>query len=227
MFFFANDGARAIGANAAAGADRALRATGSSPKARPIPQRADGSRLEEPEPEREPWETAELRVLFSSPVFTEGARPKAGGGEAAFWLPLIGIFTGARLGELAPLTAADVSTDEATGIVTISITEDLETGRRLKTRGSRRVIPVHPCLVRLGFLDFVNQAKQERGNNARLFPLLNPGPRGGFGEGWSKWFGRGQSLWVTPPISEAISTARAESGARQAARARVDGREGS
>ena len=33
MFFFANDGARAIGANAAAGAGRALRATGSSAKA--------------------------------------------------------------------------------------------------------------------------------------------------------------------------------------------------
>ena len=42
-FFFANDGARAIGADAAAGAGRALRATGSSPKARPIPQHADGS----------------------------------------------------------------------------------------------------------------------------------------------------------------------------------------
>jgi hypothetical protein len=34
-------------------------------------------RLEEPEPEREPWELSELRVLFSSPVFTGGVRPKA------------------------------------------------------------------------------------------------------------------------------------------------------
>jgi hypothetical protein len=70
------------------------------------------TRLDEPEPEREPWELAELRVLFRSPVFTEGARSKAGGGDAAFWLPLLGIFTGARLGELAPLTAADVTADE-------------------------------------------------------------------------------------------------------------------
>jgi integrase len=155
-------------------------------------------RLEEPEPEREPWEAAELHVLFSSPVFTDGVRPKAGGGEAAFWLPFLGIFTGARLGELAPLTAADVSTDDATGIVTISITEDLELGKRLKTRGSRRVIPVHPQLAHLGFLDFVNQAKKARGSDARLFPLLNPGPRGGFGEGWSKWFGRYiRSLGIT------------------------------
>jgi integrase len=148
------------------------------------------TRLDEPEPEREPWELAELRVLFSSPVFTRGARSKAGGGGAAFWLPLLGIFTGARLGELAPLRAADVTADEVTGIWTISITEDLETGRRLKTRGSRRVIPVHPYLVHLGVVDLVNQVKQERGSDAQLFPLLNPGPRGGFGEAWSKWFGR-------------------------------------
>jgi integrase len=36
----------------------------------------------------------------------------------------------------------------------------------------------------------VEEATQERGPDARLFPLLSPGPRGGFGEAWSKWFGR-------------------------------------
>jgi integrase len=147
-------------------------------------------RLEEAEPGREPWEPRELQMLFGSPVFTEGVRSKAGGGEAAFWLPLLGIFTGARLGELAPLTTADVVKDDGTSILTISITEDVETGKRLKTRGSRRVIPVHPELVRLGFVDFVEEAKRERGRDARLFPLLSPGPRGGLAEAWSKWFGR-------------------------------------
>lgn len=147
-------------------------------------------RLEEAEPGREPWEPSELRVLFSSPVFSEGIRPKAGGGEAAFWLPMLGIFTGARLGELAPLTAADVVADEATGILAISIIEDADMGKHLKTRGSRRVVPVHAELVRLGFIDFVEEARRERGGDARLFPQLSPGPRGGFGEAWSKWFGR-------------------------------------
>jgi integrase len=147
-------------------------------------------RLEKPEPEREPWEAAELRVLFASSVFTKGTQPRAGGGVAALWLPLLGIFTGARLGELAPLTAADVTVDEATGITAIAIIEDLKKGRRLKTRSSRRIIPVHPELVRLGFIKFVNQVKHEGGSDARLFPLLKPGPLGGFAEGWSKWFGR-------------------------------------
>ena len=61
-------------------------------------------RLQEDKPTREPWQFEELRLLFTSPVFTKGARPTAGRGEAAFWLPLLGLFTGARLGELAPLT---------------------------------------------------------------------------------------------------------------------------
>ncbi len=107
-------------------------------------------RLDEPEPDREPWELADLRVLFRSAVFTKGERPTAGGGDAALWLPLLGLVTGARLGELAPLTVADVTTDETIGIPTIAIIEDAEKGRRLKTLSSRRVIPVHPSLYNWG-----------------------------------------------------------------------------
>jgi hypothetical protein len=42
-------------------------------------------RLHEDVPTREPWHIDELRLLFSSPVFVAGARPKGGRGEAAFW----------------------------------------------------------------------------------------------------------------------------------------------
>ena len=116
-------------------------------------------RLPEDKPAREPWQLEELRLLFTSPVFTKDARPAAGRGEAAFWLPLLGLFTGARLGELAPLTAADVTTDEPLQIPMITIREDADQGRRLKTAGSARVVPVHPELVRIGFLQFVEQVR--------------------------------------------------------------------
>jgi integrase len=147
-------------------------------------------RLDEEEPNREPWQLEELKVLFSSPVFTQAAQPAGGRGEAAYWLPLLGLFTGARLGELAPLTVADVTTDEPTGISTIRVTEDLDQGRRLKNVRSRRVVPIHPELMRIGFMQFMEQLRQNSGSEARLFPLLTPGPKGGFGEAWSKWFGR-------------------------------------
>jgi hypothetical protein len=61
-------------------------------------------RLPTRKPRREPWAPEELRTLFSSAIFTQGDRPVAGKGEPAFWLPLMALFTGARLNELAPLT---------------------------------------------------------------------------------------------------------------------------
>jgi hypothetical protein len=111
-----------------------------------------------------------------------------GKGEAAFWLPLMALLTGARLNELAPLTATDVITDAATDIVSINIKEDQERGRRLKTIGSARLVPGHPELTRIGFLKFVDWIRLA-GNEARLFPLLVPGRKGSFGQPWSRWFG--------------------------------------
>lgn len=131
----------------------------------------------------------ELNVLFSSPVFSLGERPRGGRGEAAFWLPILALYTGARLGELAPLTASNIRLDEGTGIPFIEITEDEERGASLKTRSSRRIVPIHPQLKALGFLELV-ASRREEGDRTQLFPLLEPGPHGGFGEAWSKWFHR-------------------------------------
>src|SRR5262249_6809408 len=52
------------------------------------------------------------------------------------------------------------------------------------------VVPVHPELLKLGFVDLVEGRRADSGNSAPLFPFLRPGPRGGYAEGWSKWFGR-------------------------------------
>lgn len=57
-------------------------------------------RLGETPADRQPWELDELKVLFSSPVFTKGLRPTGGKGEAAYWLPLLALFTGDRQSEL-------------------------------------------------------------------------------------------------------------------------------
>jgi len=146
-----------------------------------------GMRLEEQEPEREPWEIADLKKLFASGIYARADRPKGGRGEAAYWLPLLGLFTGARLGELALLLASDVSIDEASGVSAISIADDPSIGRRLKTLASRRTVPVHPELIRLGFLEYVRERREQEGPRARMFPLLAGKPDIA---SWSKWFGR-------------------------------------
>src|SRR5262249_5711299 len=149
-----------------------------------------GMRLTETKSNRQPWEIEELKLLFGSPVYLGGERPLGGKGEASFWLPLLALFSGARLNELAPLTAEDVKIDAASGVRFVTVIEDEEAGRGVKTEQSLRAVPVHPALVRIGFVDFVEHIRASGGASARLFPQLTPGPKGGFGEAFSTWFGR-------------------------------------
>ncbi|MCA1498968.1 site-specific integrase [Bradyrhizobium sp. NBAIM14] len=161
-----------------------------------------GMRLTEAKSNRQPWEVEELRLLFGSPVYLGGERPIGGKGEAAFWLPLLALFSGARLSELAPLTVDDLKVDAASGVRFMTIIEDEEAGRGVKTEQSVRAVPVHPELVRIGLVDFVHRVRACGGASARLFPLLTPGPKGGFGEAFSKWFGRyKRTLGVENPSS--------------------------
>ncbi len=55
----------------------------------------------------QPFSVDELNGLFASPVYASGKRPLAGRGEAAFWFPLISLFTGARRTEIAQLRVRD------------------------------------------------------------------------------------------------------------------------
>jgi integrase len=146
-------------------------------------------RLGEQRSTRQPWEPQELSVLFSSAIYRHGYRPLGGKGEAAYWLPLLALYSGARLNELAPMRVDDVQADPTSGVRFMTVIEDEDAGRGVKTEASLRMFPIHPELVRIGFLEFVDQLRAGGGQSARLFPALTPGSKGGFGEAWSKWFG--------------------------------------
>jgi integrase len=156
-------------------------------------------RLEEDESEREPFTISELQKLFASPVFTDEERPNGGRGEAAYWLPVLALFTGGRLSELSGLTAFDVLHEETAGHHVFSFTKDKARGRRLKNKSSARAVPVHPELERLGFLQYVDAVRSERGADAWLFPMVSP-PHNSGAASWSKWFGRYlRSVGITDP----------------------------
>lgn len=129
-------------------------------------------RLEEDEPERDPFTVAELNVLFASPVFTQGERPGPGRGEAAFWMPLIALYTGARRAELASLRPKDVQ--KVDGVFAFQFVEEKAAGKALKTRSSARTVPVHPQLVKLGWLKYVDSVRRSSGDDAWLFPRVSP-----------------------------------------------------
>ncbi len=99
------------------------------------------------------------------------------------WLPLLGIYTGARLNELCQIYLDDINEKDG-GITCICITDKRE-DQRLKNLSSEREIPIHPELKRLGFMEFV-QEQRDKGEN-RLFPEL-PHGRDGYSKNASKWF---------------------------------------
>ena len=135
-----------------------------------------------------PFELSDLQVIFGTPIFTEGARPTGGQGDAAFWLPLLALFTGSRLNELASLKASDISHNEIIGSNCIFIRSEKRSGKRLKTEQSERFVPLHPQLIAAGLLEYVSKQTSERGANAWLFPKVAPDANGK--AAFSKWFGR-------------------------------------
>lgn len=98
--------------------------------------------------------------------------------ELGEWLPLLGLYTGARINELAQLRIADISDR-------IRITDEGE-GQRLKNSASRREVPIHPELKGRGFLQLVENRK--RAGHERLFDF--PLGRDGHGQAASRWFNR-------------------------------------
>lgn len=138
------------------------------------------------EPPRIPFSLDDLKTIFTSPVFTEGFRPVGGAGEAAKWLPLLALFTGARPEELGRLTLADVRTED--GIIYLFI-NTIGEGKRVKTRSSRRKVPVHAQLVTLGFLDYIEERRKAK--DSSLFPDLKS-KRSEITSAWLSWWGRYQ-----------------------------------
>ncbi len=131
---------------------------------------------------RDPFDDAQLKRLFSSGPW---ATPQGRHRPLAFWGPLIALFQGMRRGEIAQLNVADVETIE--GVVVLRVRPGDE-GQRVKTRASRRSIPVHAELKRLGFLEYV--AQQRARGSRQLFGGEAPNSRGQWGDGLSDWFNR-------------------------------------
>lgn len=143
---------------------------------------------------RRPWSVAELNALLAGPVHAAGERPAAGAGEAAYWLPLLGLFTGARLEELAQMRPEDVreasylnAKGRGCSAWVLDIADRGE-GQEVKTAASRRTVPMHAELIRLGFVAFA-QAAQQAGRS-RIFHELKPDTMGAEAGNWSKWFSK-------------------------------------
>ncbi len=131
-----------------------------------------------------PFNIDELQIIFNSPVFTQGYRPKRFKGESSYWIPLLGLYTGARLNELGQLYVEDVGDED--NIQHITIKPDSLTGRTIKD-GKKRRVPIHPDLIKMGFLDYVKAMREL--NHKQLFPELKVTRADGkLTDKWGSWW---------------------------------------
>lgn len=136
-----------------------------------------------------------LCLIFSAPWFVTGKGERSASGKFwrfqpyHYWLPLLGLFTGGRLNELAQLHLSDIQRTTA-GVWFVNFSASAvnadEPAKRLKTVNSIRQVPLHPELVRLGLPKYT-QALVSAGYD-RLFPELRFDRVKGYGKAAGQWF---------------------------------------
>ena len=96
---------------------------------------------------------------------------------AYYWVPLIAVFSGMRLGEICPLYLDNVRRVEGhqrkRRWCFDIVEEPNRTDKRLKNQSSRRVVPIHDILIeQLGFIEFIELLKKKDPKRERLFQEL-------------------------------------------------------
>jgi integrase len=143
---------------------------------------------------RPPFSTPTLNKILKSPLFTgflatdeEHVAGNLNADDWRYWIPLVAMFTGARIGEIAQLRLADVRTQR--GVWFVHIRHEEKDGLSTKS-GKSRFAAVHSILEEIGFLAFHQRQLGRAGGDdtAPLFPELEPNSRGQISGTPSRWW---------------------------------------
>ena len=100
----------------------------------------------------------------------------------------MGIYTGARLNELAQLKLSDIQQKDGIWCFDINdnVDDDAEARKRLKNKASKRLVPIHSHLLDWGILDYIEVLKEQ--GREQVFPELKYEVKHGYGRNLSRWF---------------------------------------
>lgn len=152
--------------------------------------RYDADKRKNPRP---PFDVAQLNAILKSPLFigfAEDGKEHIAGElrtrDWRFWIPLICLFTGARIGEIAQLRVDDIECNEGHWFIHIRHSE--RTNQRTKN-GRSRIAPIHSLLEQIGFVDFAKrqQKRARQSGDNQLFPELSLNERGQHGRASRFW----------------------------------------
>ena len=150
-----------------------------SPFAKRVADASSGT----PQELRDPFDDADLQQIFDPVLYQSRKLPHT------FWPPLIALFTGARCNEIAQLYLDDVVNDDKDHPERWRFMIRVGPGRsdqRLKNKFSSRSIPLHPRLIELGFLSYLEDVRSLGFD--RVFPSLRWTAAAGYGDTVSDMF---------------------------------------
>lgn len=148
--------------------------------------------------DRSQFAKTDLDKIFSAQWFSTGTGERNKQGRFHqfrphfYWLPLLGLYTGARLNELSQLYIDDVKMTES-GVCYLDFNLDRpdkvdidDRDKSLKNVNSKRIVALHPHLIELGLPDYA-KALADAGH-PRLFPELKHDAIKGYGKPAGSWF---------------------------------------
>lgn len=117
-----------------------------------------------------PFNDSQIELVFSLAAYHHRE-------PAKFWIPLILLYTGARLDEIAQLHVSDLVIDDTRfkGSQPYFKVENLDDDdpalhKKAKSLSANRYIPLPKQLIEIGFLDYANKMKAQE--QAHMFPDL-------------------------------------------------------
>lgn len=129
---------------------------------------------------RAPFSDQDLKVIFSDNFF-QGAKRAI---PLVYWVPTIALFTGMRLAEVLMLSTDEVAKEKGIDYFSLRPTK----ARRVKTAQSARDIPIPDILIKLGFLDYVEQRRKAKED--MLFPASQKNPVDAYGKVFARMLTR-------------------------------------
>lgn len=120
--------------------------------------------------QRQRWSKPELYKLFKHPSLMPPASKnimRTQREREDYWLPHLLLYTGARVSEICQLDTADIKLIEDIWCIDIN---DIGQDKRLKTASAKRLVPLHPELIKRGFLHYAQtryENKQQKLFNFR------------------------------------------------------------
>ena len=127
---------------------------------------------------REIYTREDLELLLSAPEFKSPDKDR----PERFWIPLIALYSGMRLEEICQLHTKDIR--EVEGFPCFDVNENAP-DKSVKSGAGIRLVPIHPTLIELGFLHYV----QNHADAPRLWMTLER-KKERYGLDFGKWYGK-------------------------------------